>query len=137
MSRSGRQAAIGLGIIAAVLVAIAAVSNNANRTQGLRADVLSTRRAEPGDEVGIAISTRDTEGVLVELEVDFGDGTPPRGEAPALPCARPFTRTDDFRHTYARAGTYTVRAVVRTARCGAQPEQVEAIRTIQVKPLRR
>lgn len=137
MSRSARQAVIGLSAMAVVLVVIAAISSNANRSQGLRADVLSPRRAQPGEDIGITISVRDTAGVLSALEVDYGDGSPRYRRDHELACTRPFTRSDDLRHTYPAAGTYTVTAVVRTGGCGTHAEQVKAVRTIQVKALRR
>ncbi len=136
MSPSTKQAVIGLSAIVAVLVVIVAISSNANRTKGLRADVLSPRRAQPGDEVAVTISTRDTEGVLRHLEVDFGDGSPVYRQDHELPCTRPFTRADDLRHSYPVAGTYTIKAIVRTGGCGAREERVEAIRTLVVRTIR-
>ena len=140
MSRSTRQAVVGLGILAAVLVAIAVIATVGAGERELRADVLSTRRSEPGELVVVTISTRDSFGVVTAVDVDFGDGTkaaPVRREVAA--CASEFAKSAsfDFDHTYERRGVFTVRATVTSEGCGATREQVTAIRTIDVKPLRR
>lgn len=141
MSSSSKQALIGLGALAAFLVLVSVIATRGNNAQGLRADVLSARRTEPGSEVVITISARDTEGLVQRVEVDFADGTPPAVRELEPDCtalvADGTTQTFDFPHRFAEEGTYTVKAVVRTGGCGARPEQVEAIRTMQVKPLRR
>lgn len=139
MSASGKQAVAGLAAIAAVLVAIAVLASAGNARRGLRADILSARRAEPGVEVMITVSTRDTRGVVTGVEVDFGDGTPP-GRAGRPNCdgvaAGPSTEIFDFPHRYDFQGVATVTATV-TSGCSDRLEQVEVIRTIQIKPLRR
>lgn len=139
MSPSGKQAVAGLAAIAAVLVAIAVVASSANARQGLRADILSARRAEPGAEVMVTVSTRDTRGVVTGVEVDFGDGTPPgrvRREDCAVTAVGPSSEDFDFTHRYDFQGVATVTAVV-TSGCSDRRETVEVIRTIQIKPLRR
>lgn len=143
MSRNSKQAIIGLGAIAAVLVIIVLISSRGAADRELRADVLSTRRAEPGETVDITISTRDRFGVVTLVEVDFGDDTPKavnKRPVTASDCRSEFARADnfDFRHTYdGFIGPVTVRAVVVSGGCGAPEERVTAIRTIDVKPLRR
>jgi hypothetical protein len=131
---------VGLACFAIVLVAIAALSARANRVHGLRVDVLSARRAEPGHEIKVTVSVRDTKGALRAVEVDFGDGrvdTPDVGGGQGEACAEPFTGSVDFVHAFDFAGVTTVTARVTTGGCGADPETVEAIRTIEVRPLRR
>ena len=143
MSTSSKQAVIGLGAIALVLVVIVLISSRGAADRELRADVLSTRRAEPGETVDITVSTRDRFGIVTSVEVDFGDGqraTPVRRAVTAADCRSEFARSDDFdfRHTYEGfVGPATVRATVVSGGCGAPEERVTAIRTIEVKPLRR
>lgn len=132
---------MGLGVLALFLVVVSVVAARGNDERGLRADVLSTRRAEPGDTIDITVSARDTFGAVTRVEVDFGDGSAPevREGNPGANCRSEFARTElfDYRHTYKGQGVVTVRATVTTAGCGAPTEQVEAIRTIDIKPLRR
>lgn len=138
MSRSSKQALIGLGAIAAVLVAIALVAAGAASKHGLRADVLSQRRAEPGEEVPITVSIRDTAGSVRSVQIDYGDGaSETHPVAPDAPCREPMTEAVDFKHTYAVESTVTVEAKVTTGGCGAKAETVGAIRSIQIKPVRR
>ncbi len=141
MSSSSKQALVGLGALGLFLLAVSALATFGNNSQGLRADVLSARRTEPGSEVAITISARDTEGLVQRVEVDFADGTPPAVRELVPDCAvlvaDGMTQTFDFPHRFAEEGTYTVKATVLTGGCGARAEQVEAIRTIEVKPLRR
>lgn len=141
-SASARQAIVGLGLIAIVLVAIVVVATRGASDRGLRADVLSTRRAEPGETVTVTVSTRDTFGVVTHVSVDFGDGETTQAvdrEVPASECRSEFAKSASFDldHAYADRGVFTVRATVRSAGCGAPAEEVVAVRTIEVKPLRR
>jgi hypothetical protein len=143
MSRSSKQAIIGLGAIALVLVTIVLLSTRGAETRQLRADVLSTRRAEPGERVDITVSTRDRFGRVTGVDVDFGDGTyahPVRKPVIASACRTEFAASEDFpfTHTYTGfTGAITVRAKVVSGGCGAAVEQVTAIRTIEIKPLKR
>ena len=143
MSKSNKQAIIGLGAMALFLVVVVLISSQGAADRELRADVLSTRRAEPGETVDITISTRDRFGIVTSVEVDFGDGTPKASDkqvATAQDCRSEFARSDsfDFRHAYdGFTGPVTVRATVVSGGCGAPVERVTAVRTIDVKPLRR
>lgn len=141
MSRSTKQAVAGLGVMVALLAGIAFLAMRGNAERGLRADVLSTRRAEPGEAVAVRISARDTLGGVERVEVDFGDGTDPVVEEhdPEVGCGSDFGRTEtyDFDHTYVDRGVFTVRATVTSSGCDAAVEEVVAVRTIEVKPLRR
>jgi hypothetical protein len=138
VSSSSKQAIIGLGSLAAVLVVIVIVSSMSNRLTGLRADVLSARRAEPGDEVIVTVSVRDTKGAVQSVSVDFGDRSPLEERGPTgAACAKPLSALVDFPHRYLETGTYTVVASVVTGGCGAETETDEALRTIEVKALRR
>lgn len=139
MSPSAKQAVAGLLAIAAVLVAIAVLASSGNARRGLRADILSARRAEPGVELTITVSTRDTRGVVTGVEVDFGDGSPP-GRVSRADCrgvaAGPSSESFDFTHRYDFKGVATITAVV-TSGCSDRREEVEVIRTMQIKPVRR
>ena len=136
-----RQAVVGLGFLTAVLIGITTLSYNGAKSRTLRADVLSTRRAEPGENVAVRISARDNFGTVTRVTVDFGDGhrADPLTVDAATECGSEFARTEtfDFDHTYERRGVFTVRSTVRTEGCGAPREERTAIRTIDVKPLRR
>ena len=139
MSKSSKQAIIGLGLLAALLVTIAGLAMRGAGDRGLRADVLSTRRAEPGEQVEITVSVRDNLGAVKRVDLDFGDGNvaPPLEVDPACQSDFAHTETFDYTHTYERRGPFTVRATVVSGGCGAEDEEVDAIRTIDVKPLRR
>ena len=131
---------IGLGAMAVVLIVIALISAAGARGHGLRADVLSTRRSEPGEPVAISISVRDNYGVTERVDVDFGDGklADPKDIEPTG-CRSDFARTEtfDYSHTYEVPGVYTVRTTVTSGGCNAKVETVTAVRTIEVKKLRR
>ena len=136
MSRSSKQALIGLGSLAVVLIAVAVIASAGNRAQGLRADVLSARRTEPGRAETFTVSVRDTAGKVQSIEVDFGDGRVEELEVPDGPCRSPLSSSFDVEHAFDFTGYSTVIASVVTGGCGASTERVEAIRTIQVKAVR-
>lgn len=137
MSRGSRQTLIGLGAIAVVLIAIAVLASFGNRKQGLRADILSARRTEPGTTEPFTVSVRDTAGRVQSVEVDFGDGRTEELEVPDAPCRTPLSTSFDLEHAFDFTGFTTVTATVVTGGCGAPTERVEAIRTVEVKALRR
>ena len=137
MSRSSRQALIGLGAIAVVLVTVAVIASFGNRAQGLRADILSARRTEPGTTETFTISVRDTAGQVQSVEVDFGDGRVEELDVPEQPCKSPLSRSFDVDHAFDFTGFSSVTAEVVTGGCGAETERVEAIRTIEVRTVRR
>ena len=132
-----RQTLIGLGAITLVLVAIAFLAASGNRAQGLRADVLSARRTEPGTTETFTVSVRDTAGRVQSVHVDFGDGRAEDLPIEDEPCAEPLTRDFDIDHSFDFTGFSTVIAKVVTGGCGADPETVEAVRTIEVRAVRR
>ena len=134
------QSIVGLAALTAILVGIVVISSMGAKSRTLRADVLSARRAEPGEAVAVTISTRDTLGGVTGVTVDFGDGHSVdrrADEPPSCQSAAARVGTFDFEHTYTFEGVFTVRARVRSEGCGARPEERTAIRTIVVKPLRR
>ena len=137
MSRGSKQALVGLGSLAAVLLIISFLAASGNRVKGLRADVLSARRAEPGDPVDVTVSVRDTKGRVTSVVVDFGDGRVETLDVTGEPCGAPLTRAFDLSHRFDFTGYTTVVAKVETGGCGSKPERVEAVRTIQIKPVRR
>ena len=137
MSRSSKQALIGLGAIAVVLVTVAVIASFGNRAQGLRADILSARRTEPGTTETFTISVRDTAGQVQSVEVDFGDGRVEELDVPEQPCKSPLSRSFDVDHAFDFTGFSSVTAEVVTGGCGAETERVEAIRTIEVRTVRR
>lgn len=137
---STKQAVIGFSAIVVVLAIIVAIALVSGRSTQLRADVLSPRAVEPGEDFTVTISVRDTAGVIERVEVDLGDGrtVTPIDEPPPPSCtAQPSSRSIDIPHVYPEEGVYTVRAVVVTGGCGSRTERAEANRTIKVSPLRR
>ena len=137
VSRGAKQTIVGMGGFVVVLLVIVVLSSNANRTQGLRADVLSARRGEPNQNVDVTVSVRDTKGRVTNVEVDFGDGRVETVELADERCGEPLNRSFDLTHQFDFTGYTTIVAKVSTGGCGASPEQVEAIRTIQIKTVRR
>ena len=137
MSRSSKQALIGLGALAVVLVAIVVLAASGNDSQGLRADVLSARRTEPGTTETFTISVRDTKGRVESVHVDFGDNRTEDLPVGERPCVEPMTAEFHVDHAFDFTGFSTVIATVVTGGCGADRERVEAVRTIEVKDLRR
>jgi hypothetical protein len=137
VKRSSKQALIGLGAIAAVLVVIAVLAANGNHAQGLRADVLSARRTEPNQTEPFTISVRDTAGRVQSVKIDFGDGTVQDVPVEDQACAKPLTARFDVEHAFDFTGFSTVVAEVVTGGCGAERESVEAVRTIEVRTVRR
>lgn len=136
-----REALIGLGAITLVLIGITLLAYRGSQARTLRADVLSVRRAEPGENVAITISARDNFGAVANVAVDFGDGhvaSPIVADA-ATACRSEFARTErfGFKHTYERSGVFTVRSVVSSEGCGATPEQRTATLTVEVGALKR
>jgi hypothetical protein len=120
-----------------VLVGIAVTAAMGNRAQGLRVDVLSARRTEPGTTETFTISVRDTAGKVQSIELDFGDGRTEELDVGDAPCKSPMTADFDVDHAFDFTGFSTVVAEVVTGGCGASTERVEAIRTIEVKTVRR
>ena len=137
MKRSSKQALIGLGALAVVLVGIAVTAAFGNRAQGLRADILSARRTEPGTTETFTVSVRDTAGRVQSVKVDFGDGRVEELDVPDEPCRSPLTRSFDVEHAFDFTGYSSVTAEVVTGGCGAATERVEAIRTVEVRTVRR
>jgi hypothetical protein len=139
-----RHTAAVIGVVVLMLAAIVAIALVSNaRRGGLRADILGPRRVVPGERVDYTIAVRDTGGTLQRVEIDFGDGesaVPVRALQPGTECAEvdePTAADVDVSHTYTRAGVFTAKIVVQTGGCGTRVEEVEAIRTIDVRPLRR
>ena len=139
-----RHTAAVVGVVVLMLAAVVAIALVSNaRRGGLRADILGPRRAVPGETVDYTIAVRDTGGTVQRVEIDFGDGesaVPVRALRPGTRCAEvdePTSANVDVSHTYTRRGVFTAKIVVRTGGCGTRVEEVEAIRTIDVKPLRR
>lgn len=137
MSRSSKQTIVLLGTFALVLITIAVISSRSNSTVGLRVQVLSARRTEPGTIEKFSVSVRDTKGKVTRVRVDFGDGkvenVPLTGETCGVPLVREYT----LDHAFAFTGFSTVAATVETSGCGADPERVEAIRTLEVRKVQR
>ena len=137
MSRSSKQSIALLGALLLVLVGIVVLSSRASDDVGLRVQVVSGRRTEPGTLEPYSVTVNDTKGRITAVRVDFGDGRvedlPVEGEE----CGEPLVREFELEHAFEFQGFTTIEAVVETGGCGADPERVEAIRTIEVKELRR
>jgi hypothetical protein len=137
VSRSAKQTIAGLGFFAVVLVVIAAMASNAAGAHGLRAVILSGRRAEPDVAIPITVSVRDTQGAVTRVVVDFGDGHVEEPAVPPGPCVAPLTRQFDLVHAFSFTGYTTVKATVVTGGCGAKTEKVESLQTIEVRKVDR
>ena len=135
MSSALKQFGVVAAVVGVVLGGIAVIAMNGNRQSPLRVDVLSARRAEPGEQVAITISARSNKGCPSSVVVDFGDGSDRADRAVdrAAPCETPIAQSFDFPHVYSASGVFTVEATV-TSTAG---ETDTAVRTIKVKPLRR
>ena len=136
MSRGAKQAIVGLGAMALVLVAIVILASRGADDHGLRAQVLSTRAAQSGELVDVTVSVSDDFGSVARVEVDFGDGErAPVVDKEPTACRSDFARAEtfDFTHTYRGVGPVTVRATVVSGGCGAPEERVVAVRTIDIK----
>jgi hypothetical protein len=137
VKRSSRQALVGLGALAVILVVIAVLAAHGNGVVGLRVDVLSARRTEPGTIETFTISVRDTEGRVQSVHVDFGDGQATDVPVDPQGCVKPLSTKFDVEHAFDFTGFSTVTARVATGGCGGKRESVEAIRTIEVRKVRR
>lgn len=137
MKRSSKQAIGLLTALALVLVAIVVISARSSRETGLRVQVLSGRRAEPGATEPYSVSVTDTKGRVLSVRVDFGDGRVEEVDVDDEECGEPLVREFEFDHAFEFTGFTTIEAVVETGGCGAERERVEAIRTVEVKALRR
>lgn len=139
--RLTRHALVELGLFAGMVVllaAMAAVAAEGATRRGLRVDVLTARRAEPGEVLPITVSARDDGGVPSRVTVDLGDGHREVITPAATACAssEPQTRSFDLEHAFENSGVYTVRARVTSEGCG-RGESKTAIWTVTVKPQRR
>jgi hypothetical protein len=134
---SSRQALIGLGALAVVLGVIAFLAANASNDVGLRVQVLSARRTEPGTREPFTITVNDTKGAVKSVRVDFGDGRVEDLPVEEQPCTEPLIRQFTVEHAFDFTGFSTVSAKVETDGCGDGPEKVEAIRTVEIREVRR
>lgn len=137
MSRSAKQTIGLLTALTLVLVAIVVISARSSRETGLRVQVLSGRRAEPGAVEPYSVSVTDTKGRVLSVRVDFGDGRVEEVDVDDEACGEPLVREFAFDHAFEFTGFTTIEAVVETGDCGAERERAEAIRTVEVKALRR
>ena len=133
MSSAFKQLLLVALVVGGVLTAIVVVAIRGANNSPLRVDVLSARRAEPGEALTVTVSARSAKGCPRSVEVDFGDGTDPVTRAVRTPdCETPIAQSFDFPKTFDTTGLYTVEATVRTT----AGELDTAVRTINVKPLR-
>lgn len=135
-----RRAFVELGmfaVMAFLLCGIAVLANDGANRRSLRVDVLTARRAEPGEVLPITVSARDDRGAPGRVVVDLGDGHREVVNTAEVPCAStaPRSQSFDLRHAFEQSGVYTVRATVTSAGCGP-PERKTALWTITVKPPR-
>jgi hypothetical protein len=138
VSRSNKQTLVGMACFLLVMAGIAVIAARANAANGLRVDVLSARRAEPGQPIDVTVSIRDTKGTIRSIRVDYGDGSVDAPKVFSHPsCAGPLSQPMEFTHAFEFIGVSTIAARVTTGGCGAKSETVDAIRTIEIRPLRR
>jgi hypothetical protein len=137
VSRSSKQTIALLGAVVAVLSVIVVLSSRSNAETGLRVQVLSGRRAEPGAVEPYSVTVNDTKGKVLSVRLDFGDGRVEEVDVRDEECGSPLVREFEFDHAFEFTGGTTLEAVVETGGCGAKTERAEAIRTVEVKKLRR
>jgi hypothetical protein len=137
VSRSSKQTIALLASFVVVLTVIVVISTRSNREVGLRVQVLSARRTEPGTTEKFSVTVLDTKGRVQRVKVDFGDGRVEEVPLEGEKCGEPLTREFVLEHAFAFTGFSTVAATVETGGCGADPERAEAIRTVEVKKVRR
>lgn len=137
MSRSTKQTIGLLTTFVVVLGAIVVLSSRSNRETGLRVQVLSGRRAEPSAVEPYSVTVLDTKGKVLSVRVDFGDGRIEDVDVSDEQCGEPLVRAFEFDHAFEFTGFTTIEAAVETGGCGAETERAEAVRTIEVKALRR
>lgn len=137
MSRSSKQTIALLGAVVAVLSVIVVLSSRSNAETGLRVQVLSGRRAEPGAVEPYSVTVNDTKGKVLSVRLDFGDGRVEEVDVAGEECGAPLVREFEFDHAFEFTGGTTLEAVVETGGCGAETERAEAIRTVEIKKLRR
>ncbi|HVF31529.1 MAG TPA: hypothetical protein VM933_00720 [Acidimicrobiales bacterium] len=137
MSRSSRQALVLLGTVLVVLVVIVLLALRSSGDMGLRVQVVSGRRTEPGSVEPYSVTVNDTKGRITAVRVDFGDGRVEDIPVDDEACGEPLVREFELEHAFEFQGFSTIAAVVETGGCGADTERVEAIRTIEVRDLRR
>jgi len=137
VSRSSRQTLALLSSFVVVLAAIVVLSSRSNAEKGLRVQVLSGRRAEPGAVEPYSVTVNDTKGKVLAVRVDFGDGRVEEVDVTDEECGEPLIREYEFEHAFEFRGGTTIEARVETGGCGAKTERAEAIRTVEIRPLRR
>jgi hypothetical protein len=137
VSRSAKQAVGLLTALTLVLVAIVVIPSRANRESGLRVQVVSGRRAEPGAVEPYSVTVLDTKGRVLSARIDFGDGRVEEIDVEDEECGEPLVREFAFDHAFEFTGVTTIEAVVETGGCGAERERAEAIRTVEIKAIRR
>ena len=137
MSRSSKQTIALLGAVVAVLSVIVVLSSRSNAQTGLRVQVLSGRRAEPGAVEPYSVTVNDTRGKVLSVRLDFGDGRTEEVDVSEEECGSPLVREYEFDHAFEFTGGTTLEATVETGGCGVEAERVTAIRTVEVKKLRR
>lgn len=137
MSRSNKQTLVFLASLLVVLVVIVFLSSRSNAQTGLRVQVLSGRRAEPAVVEPYSVTVLDTKGKVLSVRVDFGDGRIEEVDVSDEVCGQPLVREFEFEHAFEFRGGTTVEAQVETGGCGTKTERATAVRTVEVRPLRR
>lgn len=98
---------------------------------GLSVEFWPYDTARAGAEMNWKVKAYDTSGRLLSVVVHFGDGTS-KTYAPEEPCGADVNVKKFFPHTYAKAGTYSAKAVVTTGGCGAATETKTAYESVKV-----
>ena len=137
MSRSSKQAIVGMAVFAAVLTTDRGDLQPGQldpRVAGRRAlrPPGRTRRPDRRDRVGAGHQGRVALGAD-RLRRRLRRHARRRDRS----CVAPLTQDVDATHAFEFIGVSTISARVITGGCGAGTETVEAIRTIEIKPLRR
>ena len=98
---------------------------------GLAVEMYPYDTAKAGAPMNWKVKAYDPSGRLLSIVVHFGDGSS-TSYSPESACGEGTSVKQLFPHTYAKAGTYSAKAVVTTGGCGAATESKTAYGSVKV-----
>ena len=96
---------------------------------GLTVELYPYETFKAGSQANLKVKAYDTSGRVTSVTVHFGDGSS-KTFAPQTGCGEAVKQL--VPHTYAKAGTYSAKAVVTTGDCGAATETKTAYASVKV-----
>lgn len=100
-------------------------------TGALSVELYPYTEAKAGAEMQWKVKAYDPDGRLLKVVLYFGDGSSTSSGAEG-PCGEGVAVKKFFPHTYAKAGTFSAKAVVTTGECGAATETKTAYASVKV-----